>query len=148
MLLVKPKEEEKNCYIHLGGNASGNCEVLMNNQNITSWGAPEGIRQGSTYTLNLDLKIKKSGTYYVRFRIEVKNGNQVLDNVVEITPPTDNTVEDGEGNTWYVYENVQGKSTIVLLDSITFLIDWTNEDLSGLNDSNAELNFYVDVFTN
>ena len=148
MLFVKPKEEEKNCYIHLGGNAAGSCEVLMNNQEISEWSAPSGITQGSTYTFDLDLKIKNAGNYFVRFRVEVKNNGKVLDDVVEISPPAEDVLDDGNGTVWYVYNNIQGNSTLELLNSMTFLIDWTNEDLSSLDDSNAEINFYIDVYSN
>jgi len=148
MLLVKPKKEEHNCYIHLGGNAASNCEVLMNQQSLSSWTAPSGISQGSTYTFDLDLKIKASGSFFVRFRVEVKNDGKVINNVIDISPPAEDEVDDGNGIIWYTYDNVQGNSTLELLNSITFLIDWTNKDLSDLDDSNAEINFYVDVYKN
>lgn len=147
MLFVKPKEEKHNCFIHLSGNGANVCEVLFNGQKISSWKAPTGIGQGSNYKFDLDLKINAEGTYYVKFRVEVKNNGQVIEDVIEISPPT-YKMEDGDGDTWYVYNAVDGNSKIELLNSITFLMDWKNPVLSNLNDSNAEINFYIEVYLN
>lgn len=146
MLLVKPKPEEPNCFIELGGNASSSCEVLLNNSNMQSWLAPAGIAQGSIYTMDLDLKIKQSGTYFVRFRVELTNNGRVIQNAVEITPTSEEISTDGNGVDWYVYENVQGNSTLELINSFTITIDWANDDLVGLSDNNAVITFYVDVY--
>lgn len=147
MLLVKPKTEKHNCYLYLGGDSSSKCELLMNNQKASSWLMPEGLEQGTIYTVDIDLKVKESGSYFVKFMVEVKNDDTAIQSAVEVAPGTKQTV-DQDGNTWYYYSEVAGNSTLELINKITFLVDWTNEPLATLNDSNVELNIYVEVYEN
>lgn len=146
MLLVKPKEPKYNCYSYLGGSASSGCELLMNDQSISKWLAPSGIRAGNIYNIEMELKIKKEGTFNVRFRVEVKNDGTVVNNATTLSTPAQFVVQEDNGVEWYVGQNLSGNSSIVLMTAITFMQDYKDPIMMSIDDDNVEINVYVEVY--
>ena len=146
MLLVKPKEPKYNCYTYLGGSASSGCEVLMNDQNVSKWLSPTGIKPGNIYNVEMSLKIKEEGSFNVRFRVEIKNDETVVKNATTIDAPAKFVLEEDNGVWWYIGRNIAGKSTTTLITAITFMQDYKDPVMMDIDDDNVEINIYVEVY--
>ena len=146
MLLVKPKEPKYNCHMYLGGDAASGCELKMNDQSTTKWVAPEGIRAGNVYNLEIELEINKEGTFNVRFRVEVKNDGAIVNNATTLSTPAQFVLEEHDEVEWYVGTNITGASQHLLLSGITFMQDYKDDLLMDIDDENVSIDIYVEIY--
>lgn len=146
-VIIKPRKPIYNTYLSLGGNASSECRLTTNGKQLEKWEAPPGIAQGIEYKdLKIELNVNKAGTFSVRFRVEILLDETVIDNATTVETLSNYILTtDSEGTEWYVYENLESPTTVLILNSITINQDYVNPLLSELNDKNATINIYVEI---
>ena len=150
-VIIKPQKPKYNCYSHLNGNATSGCELTMNGQKISKWLSPlspksNGLMAGNIYNIEMKLNIDKTEPVNVRFRVEVLNKGQIVENAVSIQTMAEFVLTQDNSTEWYVYENVTTPNELIILESLTFMNYRDNQLLMTLTDTNMEINFYVEVY--
>lgn len=146
--IIKPQETETNCYMYLSGNASSECTLLLNNEDVDTWIIPDGLSPEAKYekiTLSLDIGGSEDKLYNISFRVEVYNDGKLVENFGEFDTSSQYTKTTSGGKEWYQKTNVKGGQKVVLLSSITFNDIRTTPQLKGISSDNAELKIYVEV---
>ena len=145
--LIKPKAPENNCFMYLSGNASSNCNLLLNGEDVNAWKTPGGISPQAKYTeIKIELDLKKEGLYNIRFRVEVYNSGKLVDNfgLVDTTAEYNSKTET-DGKRWYTRENVEGKQKVTVMTGITFDDLRTCPQLLGISSDNATIKIFVEI---
>lgn len=144
--IIKPKAPENNCFMYLNGNASSNCTLLLNGEDVDEWKTPDGISPQAKYSeIKIELDLKNEGLYNIRFRVEVYNGGKLVDEFGLVNTSLEFTRSTIEGKVWYTQENVQGKQKVTIMTGITFDDLRTCPQLSGISSSNATIKIFVEI---
>lgn len=145
--MIKPKAPDNNCFMYLSGNASSNCNLLLNGDDVDEWTTPDGISPQAKYTeIKIELDLKNEGLYNIRFRVEVYNSGRLVKNfgIVDTTAEFQQTTAT-DGTVWHTRENVEGKQKVTILTGLTFQDIRTTPELSGISSSNATIKIFVEI---
>ncbi len=145
--MIKPKAPDNNCFMYLSGNASSNCNLLLNGDDVDEWTTPDGISPQAKYTeIKIELDLKNEGLYNIRFRVEVYNSGRLVKNfgIVDTTAEFQQTTAT-DGTEWHTRENVEGKQKVTILTGLTFQDIRTTPELSGISSSNATIKIFVEI---
>ena len=144
---ITPQEPKYNCGMKLMGNAHSECNLTLNGKKAEKWIIPEGVGPRAKYeNIGIELNLNSGKVYDVRFRIEVKNGDRLVERF-GIVDAEDSFVEmvDSNNLTWYVSEDLAGGVKINLIDLITFYDLNTAPALRGISSDNIQMSITVVV---
>ncbi len=143
--MIKPQEgEQPNGYVYLTGNATENCTLLINNEELNEWLIPDGLGPEAKYEkIKLDLNIGGSADdlFNITLRIEVYNNGTMVDNWGEF----DTLGYYQKDNEKYKRTNVQGNQIVNVFSNLTFNDAKTCPQLKGISSDNAEIKIYIEV---
>lgn len=145
--LIKPQKPDHNCHMYLSGNAKSDCVLLLDGEKNSEWHTPTGISPQCTYdNFKVELTLPSTGSYDVKFRVEVYNKNKLVSNFGTIaTLPSYQIKVDASGNVWRELKSVQGGQNVTIMSGITFFDVSTSPDLSGISSASLKLNIYIEV---
>ena len=71
---------ENNCFLYVHGNVDA--VYIVDGDELDRFRSPNTVQGNRVYTADYDLRIEDSGSYNIRFTIEVYQSNQLLDNIL------------------------------------------------------------------
>lgn len=124
------------CFLYIEG---ADAAYIVDGQELSEFRAPQGITGNIFYQFDLDLKINSGGEYYVKFKIELYQGDEQLDNVIVYPETTGGIFREGSDGYHYSRNKVSGNQTINMCQGV--LIDIAYKDTLNIN------NFKMTIYT-
>ena len=146
MGLVEFQKPGHNCHLYSQGTAIEKCDILVDNKTYDEWNTPNGLGILKTLNTTVDLNIKQSGDYKIRFKVEVfKNKQEVSDAVDVIYNELFSAERDEEGDIWFSYTISSEPIKLQLLSGINFWGTLNEDKLNGLTSQNMKIDIYIEV---
>lgn len=127
---------DKTCNINIQGETSAVC--VVDGYEIKSFRVPSSIRGNRILKLDIDLKLKESETYNIKYKAICFQDQDVLANT-QIYKPNEMMFEAGRNGYYESIEPIAGGRTIDLCGGI--IIDYHYED--SLNVKNFSMEFVI-----
>ena len=128
-----------NCFLYINGD--GTAVHVVDGNELSRFRTPGEITGNRLLEIDLDLKIESSGSYNVRFTIQVFQDDQELENTIIYEP---NRTLFSAGNDGYYYSKspISGEQTINLCQGV--LIDYHYENTLNINNFRMEVHTYLE----
>ena len=128
-----------NCFLYISGD--GKAVHVVDDNELSRFRTPGEITGNRLLEIDLDLKIESSGSYNVRFTIQLFKDGQELENTIIYEP---NRTLFSAGNDGYYYSKspISGQQTINLCEGV--LIDYRYENILNVNNFRMEVHTYLE----
>jgi len=128
---------EHNSFIYIHGDVDATC--LINGDELTEFKAPANIRGDCILNLNVDVNIKSTGNYHVKFIINCYAGDVPLNQVVVYEPNTTTNGFTFKADGYYHSRDViTGGQIVSLCQGIAL-----NEHDTAVTDDNFKLEIHI-----
>lgn len=125
-----------NCNFYVKGDADAS--FIINGEEMREFRSPSNLQGNRIFEIDIDVKIKSGGYYYVKFIPKCYQKGVEMKNTLIYEANIELFYEGGDGY-YYSSAPIQGGQTISLCDGI--ILDYDYED--SLNVDNFKLDFYV-----
>lgn len=126
---------QNNCFLYTHGNVDA--VYIVDGMEAKRFRTPAGLQGNRILRVDFDLSIEDSGNFEIRFRVDVYQSNELLENCFVYLPGDD--FYDGRNGYYYTREPVSGNAQYDLCSGV--ILDNAYEDT--LNTENFKLEFHT-----
>lgn len=125
---------ESNCFLHIQGDAT--CSYVIDGKELEDFRTPSNLQGNRILEFDAKVKIESSGEYYVKFKIECYQGDELLKNTLIYEPNLDLFESNSDGY-YYSHGAVSGNQTISLCRGA--ILDLVYEKTLNVNNFRLEM---------
>lgn len=130
---------QSNCFLYV----HGDCEAtyIVDGNELSKFRTPNNLQGNRVFNADFDIKLESSGNYNVKFKIDVYQSNELLDNIL-IYEPNKELFQDGGDGYFYSRSAISGRQTIDLCLGV--ILDLQYEDTLNVNNFKLEFHTYFE----
>ena len=130
---------QNNCFLYTHGDCRAS--YIVDGMELKRFRTPNNLQGNRVLRADFDIKLESSGSYDVRFTIEVYQSDKLLNNIL-IYEPNKDLFYDGHDGYFYSRAPISGRQTIDLCLGV--ILDIEYEDTLNVDNFRLEFHTYFD----